>query len=166
MRVNNFHKQLKRSESQEGLVLVSGTINNLYPDHLLIEEVTDLKYQSAGLDRIIHFDTGKVVGVEHKIREQIYNDILFEFISNDKTNTKGWMEKDLSCDLFIYGWNPLRKTYTFRWKELKDVWKKNKNNWLDKHRIVKAKNYGYYTHSVAVPTEEVIGKLDYFYYSM
>lgn len=163
--LNNFHKQLKYSESAEGLTLVSGTINTLYPDHILIEEVSDLNYQSKGLDRLIYFDNGEVIGVEHKIRETTYNDILFEFISNDNTNTKGWMEKDLICDYFIYGWNPLHETYTFYWPELKKVWNENKKKWLDKHRRIIAKNYGYNTHSVVVPIGEVIDKLWYYHYT-
>lgn len=165
MNLNNFHKQLKHSESSAGLILVSGTINMLYPDNNWVQEITDLKYQKQGLDRIVYLNTGDVVGVEHKIRETVYTDILLEFISNDKTNTKGWMEKDLICDLFIYGWNPLQKTYTFCWPELKKLWELNKKEWLSKYRIIKAKNYGYYTHSVAIPINIIKSKINYFVYS-
>ena len=160
MKVNNFHKQLKQSESYDCLSLVLRILNKMYPNNNGTDEVTCLAAQSKGLDRILYLDTWEVKGVEYKIRETAYNDILFEFISNDYTKTLGWAEKDLICDIFIYGWNPLRTVYGFEWVDLKRVWILNKNNWKRNYKVIEAKNSYYSTHSVCVPIKEVLNKLN------
>jgi hypothetical protein len=113
--------------------------------------------QIYGVDRIIYLENGKTITLDEKIRKETWNDIALEFISNDKYNTPGWMEKDLSIDYLAYAFLPLKTAYLFDWRMLKRAWAHFKEEWKEKYFKAKADNYSdsgeylYTTHSVCVP---------------
>jgi hypothetical protein len=51
---------------------------------------------------------------------------------------------------------PSRRVFLFAWDMLRLAWIKHKAVWLADRKKVKAKNRGYYTHSVAIPTQELL----------
>ena len=112
--------------------------------------------QIKGVDRIIYLENGKTLTIDEKVRKEVWSDIALEFISNDKFNTPGWMEKDLSIDYLAYAFLPLKRAYLFDWRMLKRAWNNYKTDWKNKYFIAKAENEGYVTHSVCVPIEVVL----------
>lgn len=111
--------------------------------------------QYNGVDRIIYLENGKTLTIDEKIRSKDYDDILLEFISNDKKNTPGWMEKDLSIDYLAYAFLPSKTAYLFDWRMLKLAWSLYNQAWKDNYKIAKAENQHYVTHSVCVPIREL-----------
>lgn len=120
--------------------------------------------QIFGVDRIIYLENGKTITIDEKIRKVVRPDIALEFISNDKKNTIGWMDKDLSIDYLAYAFMPIKTAYLFDWRMLKRVWSYYKTIWIDEYFIAEAKNYDkngnylYTTKSVCVPLDIVTKK--------
>jgi len=110
-----------------------------------------LSRQKMGIDIEIYLNNGTSVFVEEKTRKKSYNDILLEYISNDKTGSLGWMEKDLKCDYLAYAVMSKKKVYLFSWTQLQKVWFKNRDTWIDKFPRIVAQNPKYKTISVGVP---------------
>lgn len=124
--------------------------------------------QKTGSDVVIYLTNDRVVRIDEKIRptSNTYKDILLEFVSNDRYNTPGWIEKDLGIDYLCYAFFRLKRAYLFPWQQLKQVWIKNKSAWLDLAKnkqqgfvIVRAPNDTYHTLSCAVPTKLLIEKV-------
>lgn len=115
--------------------------------------------QKMGVDRIIYLENGKTITIDEKIRKKVWDDIALEFISNDKYNTAGWMEKDLQIDYLAYAFLPINTAYLFDWRMLKRTWEHYKNEWKKEYFISKAINEGYTTHSVCVPINVLIKKV-------
>lgn len=111
----------------------------------------DFQSQRMGIDRIILLSNGRTLAIDEKKREEEYPDILLEYISRDKDNVPGWIEKDLAIDFLAYAFMPSRRVYLFPWETLRRAWRTNKLMWLDKYKIPPARNNGYNTLSVAVP---------------
>lgn len=113
--------------------------------------------QYLGIDRVIQLSSGKTLYIDEKKRGREWDDILLEYISNDKSKTKGWMEKDLLIDYLAYAFMPSRRCYLFDWNMLRRVWLHKKEEWLgdDSYKKIQAKNDGYTTWSVAIPKKEL-----------
>lgn len=115
--------------------------------------------QKMGIDRTVVLKSGAVIRIDEKLRHTDYGDILLEYMSNDRTGAKGWIEKDLLIDYLAYGVYPSRKVYLFDFRALRRVWRYYSDRWIelakaDKRngfRHIKAYNEGYATHSIAVP---------------
>ena len=112
--------------------------------------------QNSGVDRIIYLENGKTVTVEEKVRTTSYPDIAIEYVSNDTTNSPGWIEKDLSVDYLAYAFLPIKTVYLFDWRMLKLTWKRNKDAWLSKYFIAHAQNEYYTTLSVCIPIDTLL----------
>lgn len=112
--------------------------------------------QSNGIDRVIFLDNGKVLTIDEKIRAKFYPDIALEFISNDKTNAPGWIEKDLSIDYLAYAFIDKKQAFLFDWNMLKRAWAYWKEDWKERYFIAKAPNKHYNTLSVCVPIDVLI----------
>lgn len=109
------------------------------------------KSQIYGVDRVIYLENGKTITIDEKVRTEIYDDIVLEFISNDSTGTPGWMEKDLAIDYLAYAFLPNQTVYLFDWLALKRAWNHYKESWKKTYGVKQAKNIGYNTHFVCVP---------------
>jgi hypothetical protein len=115
----------------------------------------DTQSQRLGIDRLILLSSGRVLAIDEKKREQDYNDILLEYLSNDSTGAPGWIEKELQIDYLAYAFMPSKRVYLFPWDMLRRAWLHYKADWLKKYQIPPARNKGYCTHSVAVPIVEL-----------
>lgn len=109
------------------------------------------KSQLTGVDRIIYLENRKTITIDEKIRANVYADILLEYVSNDMTNSPGWMEKDLSIDYLAYAFLPVKTAYLFDWRMLKRAWDFYKEEWKKHYYTARAKNPTYTTLSVCVP---------------
>jgi len=120
--------------------------------------------QYRGIDRWVHLSSGQTLTIDIKARGKERPDILLEVISNDRTNTPGWIEKDLAIDFLAYGFVESRVAYLFPWQSLRRAWRTNREAWTanahagrDGFFYAKAPNPGYHTHSVCVPTRALRG---------
>lgn len=113
----------------------------------------DNKAQRIGVDRVLLLDNGRTLYIDEKKREKDYPDILLEFLSNDRTNAPGWIEKDLALDFLAYAFMSSKTVHLFPWLMLRRAWRHYRDEWLLKYPEVKAQNKTYATFSVAVPTK-------------
>ena len=127
-----------------------------FPVMLKTEDMSkDKTAQAKGIDTIIHLPFGGRLYIDEKLRRGNYTDILLEYISNDKTNSRGWVEKELCIDFIAYAFEIKKTVYFLPFKELQKLWLDNKVNWLEKYKPPKiAKNQYYNTINLAVPLAE------------
>ena len=108
--------------------------------------------QQLGIDRIIHFRSGKTLYIDEKKRRKEYPDILLEcaHIGNNGNKWPGWIEKDLLIDYLAYAFMPSRKVLLYDWQMLRLAWVQNKQKWFDKFKPVSAENKDYKTYSLPI----------------
>lgn len=156
--VHDFREQLLWGEAQGYEPFWTQVYRKAFPNmvnHMLGSG--DTQSQRMGIDRIILLGNGRMLRIDEKKRRQDFPDILLEYVSVDATNAPGWIEKDLAIDYLAYAFMPTKRCYLFDWLMLRRAWIRYGDEWKRVHRIVKAQNNGYQTHSVAVPIEVVRG---------
>lgn len=116
----------------------------------------DTVSQRQGIDRVILLASGRMLKIDEKKREKEYPDILLEYLSVDTTGAPGWIEKDLPIDYLAYAFMPTRRVYLFPWDMLRRTWINMKVDWLSKYPKIEAQNNGYKTHSIAIPTKDLL----------
>lgn len=115
----------------------------------------DSPAQRMGIDRSILLTSGKTLYVDEKKRREVYDDVLLEYLSNDKTGAPGWIEKDLNIDYIAYAFMPTKQCLLLPWPILQRAWSAYGNHWKATYFNVPAKNPTYTTYSVAVPIKEL-----------
>ena len=116
----------------------------------------DTESQRRGIDRLLLLSNGREVRIDEKKRRAEYDDILIEYVSNSTTGAPGWIEKDLAIDYVAYAFFQSKRCYLLDWLLLKRAWQKHGSQWKHYHQNIKARNQGYNTWSVAVPTENLL----------
>jgi hypothetical protein len=124
-----------------------------FPDLVKIKIVTDLTLQKMGIDKIIYFpDKTKHVLIDEKVRRmKDSGDIMLEYISNDRSGSPGWIEKDTFTDYVVWAFWFDKHIYKLPLIELRLIWLEHKKEWLNKYPIQRAPNNGYDTLNCAVP---------------
>ena len=124
-----------------------------------VEVRSDGWAQRAGIDRVLTLACGKTVKIDEKVRKDDYGDILLEAWSNKEREVLGWVRKPLDCDFIAYAVIPTRTCYLLPTLILQKTWRDNVREWWELgkarrsgFRIVDARNSGYTTQSLAVPT--------------
>jgi hypothetical protein len=154
--MNNFEEQLKFSEQASHEPFWQAVYEKAFPDMVNNMVCTGKNTnQCLGIDRVIQLKSGKTLYVDEKKRTKVYSDILLEYISNDKTNAPGWMEKDLQIDYLAYAFMPTKRCYLYPWQMLRRAWINYKDCWIKNYGTQSAPNKYYNTLSVAVPIEEL-----------
>ena len=160
MKVHRFKERLQFSQDHRNEPFWQAVYEKAFPNMEFAMPVTEKSQgQYLGIDRVIYLNSGKTLYVDEKLREKVYSDILLEYLSNDRTQAPGWMEKDLLIDYMAYAFLPIQKCYLFDWQMLKRTWKYYRNIWIKEFGTVTAKNQGYNTLSVPVPTELLLSKV-------
>ena len=125
---HSFRESLERGESARNEPFWLAVYQKAFPG--LVSTVrNDCRNQSAGnaaqyagIDRWLCMSSGKVIAVDEKVRDKDYGDILLEYLSNDRTNAPGWIEKDLAIDWLAYAVMPSKRCYLFPWLLLRRSW--------------------------------------------
>lgn len=115
--------------------------------------------QRGGIDRVLTLASGKTLTIDEKVREQDWPDILLEYWSDAGRKIPGWVAKDLACDFIAYAFVPSQTCYLLPFQTLRSAWRKNRIDWVRSYKRVEAKNTGYTTVSVAVPTSVLLDAL-------
>lgn len=151
--IHDFKKNLRYSNKAEDHAFWVAIYKELFPNLVDIERCRDIKRQKQGIDTILFLSNGAEIKIDEKKRREVYPDILLEYISVDRTNAPGWMEKDLKIDYLAYAKMPLKVCYLLPWSLLRRAWLYNKKEWMSKYKHVKGKNATYTTWSIAIPTD-------------
>jgi hypothetical protein len=166
--MNDFDDDLKFSHSCEDLPCWRQIYQEAFPTMVtMVNHRQNGDHQHLGIDRSVILRNSKVITIDEKARRDDYGDIALEYISNDKKNSPGWVEKDLLCDYIAYAVLPTGIAYLLPVIQLQAAWRKNKAVWLEKakdpayrkFKTCRARNYGYCTLSIAVPVSEVFAAI-------
>lgn len=159
MQLNKFKNDLEFSHQVAEANWWESVYRQAFPDFQIMTDVKENGWsQQSGVDRIIILQSGKILRIDEKIRRTDYGDILLEFLSSEERKTPGWIEKPLNCDFIAYAVIPRRKCYLLPFETLRKAWARKKGEWLA-GKIVRAKNEGYTTCSVAIPIKTLLIEL-------
>ena len=151
--MNDFKTDLEYSLEASDLDMFDNFYKRIFGKSLLkVEIVTDRVLQFRGVDKILHFASGKTLMIDEKKRRKDYGDILLEIWSNTETKTRGWVYKPFT-DYICYAIMPANKCYLLPSVLLKLWVKENFAQFDTFFRKVEAKNEGYVTTSYAIPTD-------------
>jgi hypothetical protein len=158
--MNNFKEDLEFAETGKNDPFWKEVFKKAFPNMTECMRNTKgkCKSQQDGVDWIIYLENHKTITADAKLRREQWKDIALEYISNDRKNTPGWMEKDLCIDYLAYGFFNVKTVYLFDWRMLKRAWDHYKEIWKKQYQNIKALNEGYRTHSVCVPIDVLITK--------
>lgn len=167
MIVHNFEKSLALSEKYADAPWWLSVYQEAFPTLKSAVSVrNDGWAQRGGIDRVLTLACGRVITVDEKIRDKDYGDILLEFWSNKERRIAGWVAKPLACDFIAYAIAPTSVCYFLPTLLLQRAWENNKQKWWEKslthvngYRLVDAKNTGYTTQSLAVPTSDLLAAI-------
>lgn len=158
MTIHNFEESLAWGERASDAPFWGAVYHKAFPDMAsCMRNRGNNEAQRRGVDRVILLNNGRVLYIDEKKRSRAYDDILLEYISVDTTGAPGWIEKDLAIDYLAYAFMPTRICYLFDWPLLRRAWVMFKDKWIANYKRIEAKNNGYTTISVAVPTDKVRG---------
>ena len=150
MKVHDFDERLSFGENQAAFCLVA--FPRFFGHGSAAHLKDDMASQKLGRDWRLKLGDGRIIYLDTKIRETDYPDILLEYVSSDLTGSLGWIEKNLKIDFLLYGFLRSRKVFLFPWYQLREAWKLNGEQWKRTYKKITARNGGYNTLSVAVPT--------------
>ncbi len=147
---HDFHERLAFSQAASDEPFWEAVYRKAFVGFKRMEQIDG---DRDGTDRIVHLDNGDGIRVDEKKREKVYQDIILEHISNTVSETPGWIEKDLTIDYLAYAFMPIKRVYLFPWLMLRRAWDHYGEEWKATYRMIRAKNKGYWTFSVAVPID-------------
>src|SRR3990167_6318389 len=102
MKLNDFKTDLEYSLEENDNKLFENFYRKIFGEQLIkIEEVNDKELQFKGVDKILHFKSGKKIMIDEKKRRKDWNDIAIEIYSNMEKKTLGWSFKPFP-DYFLY----------------------------------------------------------------
>ena len=96
---------------------------------------------------------------DEKVRRKDYGDILLEFISNNKTNSPGWVVKSLECDFIAYAIEPTRRCFLLPVVPLQRAWRLYSKEWILNYGVKYSENAGYSTLNCPIPFKELMRKM-------
>lgn len=111
--------------------------------------------QEHGIDRIIVLKSDRHLYIDEKKSSRSYNSFFLEYISNDRIQSPGWMEKPLRIDFLAYAFMPDQRVYLLQWDMLQRAWRNFRREWLSTYPTRKVPNKTYHTWGVCVPISVV-----------
>lgn len=122
--------------------------------------------QRGGIDRVVQLSSGKSVTIDEKVRSKDWDDIALERWSDREKRTPGWVQKDLACDFIAYAFVPTQRCFLLPFLTLRKAWQLEGRRWCEMaaeevggFKVIEAKNKGYVTESIAVPTDILMASI-------
>jgi hypothetical protein len=156
--MNEFHQDLAYSLEERENEMFDRFYYRVFPGLKLIEFANDMEMQRKGIDKILHFRSGKTVTIDEKKRRVAYDDILLELISVVEKNRPGWLFT-CQCDYIVYAIMPRQTVYLLPTLLLKTAWTKYHAEWLSAFKTINAWNNGYSTRSIIIPSDVLLKAL-------
>lgn len=158
--VHDFNESLARSAAKVDAPWWMEVYRTAFPDlESAVSVRNDGWAQRGGIDRVLTLASGKTLTVDEKVRAEEYDDILLEYWSDEHRKVRGWVAKDLACDFIAYAFERSGRCYLLPFQELRRAWRANCREWVSSYRRIEAKNRGYVTVSVPVPTIELLNAI-------
>jgi len=158
--VNEFRRDLKWSHEQSDQPWWEEVYRMAFPNFSQMHEVRkDGWAQRGGIDRQVLLTDGTVLKIDEKVRRTSYPDFCLEYWSDEARKVPGWIAKPLTCDFIAYAFAPTTTCYLLPYQLLRAAWWRNRGDWVDRYREIRADNPGYTTVSVAVPIPVVLNAL-------
>lgn len=172
-RQHDFAESLAWGERDADDPFWESVYRKAFPDFLGFAKNEDLDKQRRGIDRGLVLRHG-VVLVEEKKRAKDWGDMLLEVVSNDRTGTLGWAEKDLAIDWLAYAFLESGRCYLFPWPAFRQAWLRLGIEWKEAAKaatrqwgrqegirrtgfgVLQAANDTYTTWSIVVPMHTVM----------
>lgn len=156
----NFQDDLAYSHAQSDQPFWGEVYRQAFPDMETMSNVRkDCLAQRGGIDRIILTKSGRVWTIDEKARRKVYDDILLEYVSNDRTQAPGWVVKELMCDFIAYAQVPVRKCFLLPVLSLQRAWQLRGKHWLEIYGTRTAWNNDYCTLNCPVPYSELMRRM-------
>lgn len=160
MKVHDFKHSLELSQSYADAPWWFEVYREAFPDLRAAVNVRDDGWaQRGGIDRVLTLASGKTLNVDEKVREENWPDILLEYWSDEARKSPGWVAKDLACDFIAYAFVPSQTCHLLPFQTLRRAWRLNCKRWVADYKRIEARNSGYVTVSVAVPTKVLLSAL-------
>lgn len=162
MVTHDFRESLERSNAYVDAPWWLDVYRQAFPDlQAAVSVRSDGWGQRGGIDRVLTLASGKTLTVDEKVREEDWPDILLEYWSDRDRKIPGWVAKDLACDFIAYAFVPSQTCHLLPFQTLRRAWRLNHRRWTKDsgYKIVEARNNGYVTVSVAVPTQVLLKAL-------
>lgn len=151
--MHDFKTSLQMSHAAEDLPCWEQIYREFFPGmKAMVNHRQDGWHQRQGIDRSITLHNSKQILIDEKARGRSYQgDILLEYISCDRDNSPGWVEKSLMADYICVAYLHSGHALLLPVIQLQMAWQANKDKWLKQFKLPPAKNRGYNTLNVAVP---------------
>ena len=153
--MNDFQTDLKYSLDERENEVFDRFYHRIFPGIKSIESVVDIAMQKKGVDKILHFVSGKSITIDEKKRRKDYGDILLEIWSVWEQKKRGWLYT-CQCDYIVYAIMPAKTVYLLPALLLKKTWLVNRQVWIETYPVLDAKNIGYVTKTIAIPTNVLL----------
>lgn len=157
--IHDFHERLAWSELQSDEPFWEEVYRKAFPDLVVCASTAAAgksALQTQGIDRYIVLASGRELRIDEKKSSRSYNSFFLEYISNDRIQSPGWMEKPLRIDFLAYAFMPDQRVYLMQWDMLQIAWRRMRRKWLEIYPRRKARNKTYNTLGVCVPISDVI----------
>lgn len=151
--IHDFKTSLKFSYLYDGDI--NAFYEELFPTLVNIEIITDKIRQKQGIDKILHFKSGKKIFIDEKKREKDYGDILLEEYSIWEEKVNGWLKDEKKTDYIVYIILPIKTIYFLPYLLVRNAFLENYSKWLENYGRVFAENKGYYTSNIPVIESEL-----------
>ena len=158
--IHEFKECLDESHRMQDLPIWTELYAKAFPGGVAIPHPTDGEHQRAGIDRSVVLANSKQILIDEKVRHPhkdgrpwVWDDVLLEYVSNDRTNAPGWVVKALRADYIAYAILQTGKCYLLPVIQLQQAWLKHRDAWLAKYKVRAAQNRTYRTLSCPVPVD-------------
>lgn len=159
--VHSFQASLARSHEHADAPWWDGVYRTAFPSMAACVCIRDDGWaQRGGVDRVITLKSGRTILVDEKVREKTWPDILLERWSDDRKKTPGWVQKQLLCEFIAYAFIPSETCYLLPTLTLQRAWRIHGRDWIAEYGEVRSPNPGYFTASVPVPIDVLMGALN------
>lgn len=157
--IHNFQTDLEYSLEAGENAMFNRFYFRVFPHLQRVEKVIDENLQKQGVDKILHFASGKKVLIDEKKRRKDYGDILLEEYSNYDKKIPGWLNSKKHTDYVVYAVMPTEKVYLLPFLILQLVWIKHYHIWKVKYERKFAVNNNYRTSNLAIPTDVLLSTI-------
>lgn len=158
MKFNDFQFDLQYSLEERDNKFFDDFYYRNFPSLIFIEFINDIERQRKGIDKILHFKSGRTVTIDEKKRRTDYGDILLEIWSVLERKIRGWLYT-CQAEYLVYAIMPSLKAYILPTILLKRAWLTNQYDWLLKYPEAKAENDTYITLSICIPPDILLNAI-------
>jgi hypothetical protein len=152
-KVHSFEERRAWSRSMSGQLWWGECYRRAFGEGFTMQTIEDDGWaQRAGIDRKLVLLCGRDFGIDEKVREKEYGDVLLEFMSDEARKKPGWVNKPLLAEYIAYAVAPTGRCHLFPTLTLQRAWRHLGEGWKRRYEIKRAINTSWVTLSVAVPT--------------